>query len=161
MQYMESLLGDLLHKKINGKPIFEMQRSKFSIKCNLTGNVLKIVSLHNLNNASGPLGSSIGEGLACDVAIIDESCRIANDFWTSFHQRAAFETDTFFIISTINEETPVDHWFYRMLIDGETGADEIASYRITIDDNEVMKQGKTKEQYEKEKEKAKLELRLK
>jgi len=161
MQYMESLLGDLLHKKVNGKPIFELQRSKFTIKCNLTGNVLKLISLHNLNNTSGPLGTSIGEGLACDVAIIDESCRIINDFWTSFHQRAAFETDTFFIISTINEETPVDHWFYRMLIDWETWAEDIASYRITIDENEVMQQGKTKEQYEKEKEIIKKEYRLK
>jgi hypothetical protein len=55
--------------------------------------------------------------LACDLAIIDEAARIPDDFWISFHQRAAFETSEFFLISTINEETPASHRFYRLLID--------------------------------------------
>jgi hypothetical protein len=140
MQYIESLLGDLVDKKINGKPLFDIQRSKHTIRCNVTGNTFKIVSLHNLGKNNGELGSAVGEGIACDFAIIDEACRIIDAFWASFHQRAAFETESFFIISTINEETPVDHWFYKLLIDGEVDNKDIASYRVTIDDNEVMKQ---------------------
>jgi hypothetical protein len=51
------------------------------------------------------------------LAIIDEAARISDQFWISFHQRAAFETQEFYISSTINEETPVDHWFYRLLVE--------------------------------------------
>lgn len=161
MQYIESLLGDLADKRVNGKPLFDIQRSKFTIRCNLTGNMFKIVSLHNLNQKGSELGSSIGEGIACDFAIVDEACRIGDAFWASFHQRAAFETECFFIISTINEETPVDHWFYKLLIDGETGSKDISSHRVTIDDNEVMRQGRTDEQWQEMLEKSKEALRIK
>ena len=161
MLYIESLLGDLIDKKVNWKPLFDMQRSKFTIRCNLTGNTFKIVSLHNLTRNTWELGNAIGEGIACDVAIIDEACRIPDAFWSSFHQRAAFETDTFFIISTINEETPVDHWFYKLLIDWETGDPDISSHRVTIDENEVMRQGRSKEEFEKILELAKSALRIK
>jgi len=161
MQYIESLLWDLVDKKINGKPLFDIQRSKHFIRCNLTWNTFKIVSLHNMWRNNWDLGSAIWEGIACDFAIVDEACRIIDSFWASFHQRAAFETDSFFVISTINEETPVDHWFYKLLVDWETGTKDIASYRITIDDNEVMKQWKTEEEWFYILEKAKEALRIK
>lgn len=161
MLYIESLLWDLVDKKVNGKPLFDIQRSKFTIRCNLTGNIFKIISLHNLTRNNWELGTAIGEGIACDTAIIDEACRIPDAFWSSFHQRAAFETDLFFIISTINEETPVDHWFYKLLIDWETGNPDISSHRVTIDENEVMKQNRSKEDFEKILETAKEALRIK
>lgn len=103
----------------------------------------------------------MGEGIACDTAIVDEAARIPNSFWASFHQRAAFETQTFLIISTINEETPKDHWFYELLVDGEQGNPEIKSYRITIDENEAMRVGKTEEEFQKQLEMAKETMRKK
>ena len=148
MTYIESLLGDLFDKKVDGKPAFEINRAKQVIKCNITGNILKIVSLYNVDRWDPELGNATGEGIACDFAIIDEAARIPDSFWISFHQRAAFETDTFVIISTINKETPVDHWFYKLLIDGEVGNPLIKSYRLTVDDNEAMRQGKTEEQFQ-------------
>lgn len=161
MEYIVSLLWDLTNKKVDGQPMFDIQRSKFTIRCNVTGNIFKIVSLHNLSRNNWELGTAIGEGIACDFAIIDEACRIVDGFWASFHQRAAFETDTFFIISTINEETPVDHWFYKLLIDGETWAPDISSHRVTIDENEVMKQWRSEEEWLRILEKSKEALRLK
>lgn len=161
MTYITSLIGDLATKKVNGKPAFEIHQSKFSIKCNVTGNTFKIVSLNKIGQDKSELGSGQGEGIACDVAIIDEACRIPDSFWSSFHQRAAFETQTFFIISTINEETPRDHWFYKLLIDGETGDPEISSHRVTIDQNEMMAMNRTPEEYAIILEKAKQSLRIK
>nr|DAV49613.1 MAG TPA: terminase large subunit [Bacteriophage sp.] len=107
-----------------------------------------MISLHNYGKNKGDLGSAQGEGIASDVAVIDEAARIPDDFWVSFHQRAAFETQNFFLISTINEETPRDHWFYRLLIDGEAGDKRISSHRVTIDENELMRQGLTDEEYQ-------------
>ena len=159
MTYIESLLGDLLDKKVDGKPAFEINRAKQVIKCNITGNIFKVVSLYNLDRWDPELGNSTGEGIACDFAIIDEAARIPDSFWISFHQRAAFETDTFLIVTTINKETPVDHWFYKLLIDGEIGNPLITSYRLTIDDNEAMRQGKTEEQFQTELEQVKAVLR--
>lgn len=159
MTYIESLLGDLITKKVDGKPAFDINRAKQVIKCNITGNILKIVSLFNVDRGDAELGNATGEGIACDFAIIDEAARIPNSFWISFHQRAAFETDTFLIVSTINKETPVDHWFYRLLIDGELGKPMITSYRLTVDDNEAMRQGKTEEQFQAQLEQVKIELR--
>jgi len=49
MTYIESLLGDLFDKKVDGKPAFEINRAKQVIKCNITGNILKIVSLYNVD----------------------------------------------------------------------------------------------------------------
>ncbi len=147
MTYIESLLGDLINKKVDGKVAFEINRAKQVIKCNITGNIFKIVSLYNVDRGDAELGNATGEGIACDFAIIDEAARIPDNFWISFHQRAAFETDTFVVISTINKETPVDHWFYKLLIDGELGNPMITSYRLTVDDNEAMRQGKTEEQF--------------
>lgn len=159
LTYIESLLGNLLDKKIDGKPAFEINRAKQIIKCNITWNIFKIVSLYNVDRGEAELGNSTGEGIACDFAIIDEAARIPDAFWTSFHQRAAFETDTFVVISTINKETPVDHWFYRLLIDGEVGNPMITSYRLTVDENEAMRQWKTEEQFQLQLEQVKAALR--
>ena len=159
MTYIESLLGDLLDKKVDGKPAFEINRAKQVIKCNITGNIFKVVSLYNLDRWDPELGNATGEGIACDFAIVDEAARIPDSFWISFHQRAAFETDTFLIVTTINKETPVDHWFYRLLIDGEMGNPLITSYRLTVDDNEAMRQGKTEEQFQLQLEQVKNALR--
>ena len=144
---------------MDGKPAFEINRAKQVIKCNITGNILKIVSLFNVDRGDAELGNATGEGIACDFAIIDEAARIPDSFWISFHQRAAFETDTFLIVSTINKETPVDHWFYKLLIDGEVGNPMITSYRLTVDDNEAMRQGKTEEQFQAQLEQVKAALR--
>ncbi len=159
MTYIEALLGDLLDKKIDGKPAFEINRAKQVIKCNITGNIFKVVSLYNLDRWDPELGNSTGEGIACDFAIIDEAARIPDSFWISFHQRAAFETDRFLIVTTINKETPVDHWFYKLLIEWEIWNPLVSSYRLTIDDNEAMRQGKTEEQFQAELEQVKAVLR--
>jgi hypothetical protein len=37
-------------------------------------------------------------------------------FWDSFIQRAIFETESIFVVSTANEETPADHWAYSLLL---------------------------------------------
>ncbi len=162
MRYIESLLWDLTKKKFNGKPIIEINRKWYIIKCNITGNIFQLVSLYGYGKGGSELGSAQGEGISADVAIIDEAARIPDDFWASFHQRAAFETDTFFLISTINEETPRDHWFYKLLVDGETGVDpRIHSMRVTIDDNELMKSNLSDEEYKVVLESAKAALRSK
>ena len=162
MQYIESLLWDLLNRKLeNWKKLFDISRAKQEIKCNLTGNTFKVISLFNMDRWNNELGNSTWEGIACDFAIIDEAARISNSFWASFHQRAAFETSDFFIVSTINEETPVDHWFYKLLIDWELENDDIVSYRVTIDENEAMRQWKTEEEFLKQVEIAKTALRSK
>lgn len=140
MTYLESLLGDLVRKKIDGKPVIEISRSKQTAICNVTGNIFKVVSLYNMDKGSSELGNVTGEGIACDCAIVDEAARISDSFWSAFHQRAAFETDTFFLVTTINLETPVDHWFYKLLIDGSLNDEKIRSYRVTIDENEAMRQ---------------------
>lgn len=160
MEYVESLIGDLAYKKINNKPIIEISKSKQTAKCNVTWNVFKIVSLYNVDRWTWELWNSTWEGIACDFAIVDEAARIPDSFWSSFHQRAAFETDTFVLITTINKETPKDHWFYKLLIDWEQSDPQIKSYRITIDDNEAMKQWKTEEEYRKALEMAKNALRM-
>lgn len=53
----------------------------------------------------------------------------------------------------------MDHWFYRLLIDGEMGNPLITSYRLTVDDNEAMRQGKTEEQFQVQLEQVKNALR--
>jgi hypothetical protein len=159
LDYMKSLIWSMADFKLkNWKKAFEF--SWFNIKCNITWNKLSIVSLYNFWNKK-ELWNSLWEWLACDLAIIDEAARISTDFWTSFHQRAAMETQEFFILSTINEETPVDHWFYRLIIDWEVWDKTITSYRITIDNNEIMRHWKTNEVRMSELEKVKKELREK
>lgn len=159
MEYLESMVGDLQQKKYNGLPMIEISKSKQTARCNVTGNVFKIVSLYNLERGESELGNSTGEGLACDFAIVDEAARIPDSFWTSFHQRAAFETQSFLIITTINRETPKDHWFYKLLIDGELNDPLIKSYRVTIDENEAMRFGKTEEEFQRQLEAAKETMR--
>lgn len=160
MTYIKSFIWDIRnHKLPSGQKAFEI--SRFWIKCNITGNNFSIISLFNYWKRDQSLGTSKGEGIACDLAIIDEAARIPDDFWTSFHQRAAFETKSFFLISTINEETPADHWFYKLLIDWETWDPDINSQRVTIDDNEVMRHWKLESQWRKELETVKDTLRKK
>jgi hypothetical protein len=158
MEYIKSMLWDMWTIKLaNKKKAFEI--SKFSIKCNITWNIFKLISLYNFERG-WELGTSLWEWLACDLALIDEAPRIPNSFWVSFHQRAAFETSEFFMTWTINKETPADHWFYKLLIDWEVWVKDIASYRLTIDENEVMQFGKTKEQRKEAVETVKAQLRL-
>lgn len=157
MEYIKSMLWDLWNIKLeNKKKAFEI--SKFSIKCNITWNIFKLISLYNFDRG-WELWTSVWEWLACDLALIDEAPRIPNSFWVSFHQRAAFETEEFFMTWTINKETPADHRFYKLLIDWEVWVKDIASYRLTIDENEVMQVGKTKEQWQEAVELVKTQLR--
>ena len=158
MEYIKSMIWNLANIKLeNWKKAFEFW--KFSVKCNITWNYFKIISLHNYWQDWWELWSSRWEWIACDLAIIDEAARIPDAFWTSFHQRAAFETENFFIVSTINKETPADHWFYRLIIDWESWEDWVKSYRFDIEMNEVMRFWKTKEERNTQLEKVKEELR--
>lgn len=132
----------------------------WSIKCNITWNVLKIISLNNIDKEWAlDLWTARWEWLACDLAIIDEAARIPNQFWTSFHQRAAFETQEFYITSTINQETPVDHWFYEMIIEWETWNEKVSSYRLDIENNEAMMIWKTAKEFKEQLESVKETLR--
>lgn len=146
MAYIKSMIWDLKNVKLDSwLKAFDM--SAWSIKCNITWNILRIISLNNIEKEwAWELWTSRWEGLACDLAIIDEAARIPNKFWIWFHQRAAFETQEFYITSTINPETPVDHWFYELLIDWEAWQEDIASYRLDIEWNESMQVWKTKEE---------------
>lgn len=159
MSYIKSMIWDLKNIKLeNWLKAFEF--SQWWIKCNITWNVLKIISLNNIDKEwKWELGTSRWEWLACDLAIIDEAARIPDRFWISFHQRAAFETQEFLITSTINEETPVDHWFYQLLIDWETWDEKINSYRLDIENNEAMKIWKTDEEWKEQLESVKATLR--
>lgn len=160
-EYINSLIWDIKWFKLKSwKKAFEMWKNY--IKCNITWNNLKLVSLYNFGRWWWELWAWTWEWLACDLAIIDEAARIPNDFWISFHQRAAFETSDFFLISTINEETPADHWFYEMLIEWElSNKDTMCSLRVTIDDNEIMRFGRTDEEWYQIIEMIKSELRKK
>ena len=146
MTYIKSMIWDLKYVKLeNWAKAFDIWQ--WHIKCNITWNILKVITLNNMDKEwKWDLGTARWEWLACDLAIIDEAARIPNQFWISFHQRAAFETQEFYITSTINAETPVDHWFYEMLIDWESWDEEIASYRLDIEHNEAMQIWKTPEQ---------------
>ena len=148
MTYIKSMIWNLKSVKLESwMKAFEFWT--WSIKCNITWNILKIISLNNIDKEwKWELGTARWEWLACDLAIIDEAARIPNYFWTSFHQRAAFETQEFLITSTINAETPVDHWFYELLIDWESWDENIASYRLDIENNEAMMTGKSKEEWQ-------------
>lgn len=138
-RYCKTLIWDLWHDIPWRKRVFKINESSLTIECLLTWNVLQVVSLHALlQESSKELWESLWEWIACDDAIIDEATRIPNKFWTSFYQRAIFETESFFVISTANEETPIDHWAYQLLIQWELWDPNIASYRVTIDDNELL-----------------------
>ena len=135
-RYVKSLLWDLWDKK---KWLFKINESDYSIECLLTWNRLEVITLHKLSQKqSSWLWTSAWEWLACDDCIVDEAARIPNSFWRSFSERWLFETENIFIISTANEETPPDHWTYQLLLDWELWDKNVASYRVTIDDNEVI-----------------------
>lgn len=139
-RYVKSLLWELVDLRIDWKKVFKVNESSYTIECSITWNRLEVVSLYKLTRwTSNELWDSTWEWIACDDAIIDEAARIPDKFWYSFFQRAAFETSSFFIITTANEETPVDHWSYELLIKWELWDEDISSYRITIDDNEILK----------------------
>lgn len=157
MEYIKSFIWDLASFKLESwKKAFEFW--KYSVKCNITWNVFKIISLYNFWKW-WDLWTASWEWLACDLAIIDEAARISDQFWISFHQRAAFETQEFYISSTINEETPVDHWFYRLLVEWDSWVSNITSHRITIDDNEIMRYWKTDAEWKEQINKVKEDLR--
>lgn len=161
-RYVKAILWQLIDVKVNWKKLFKINEADFSIECTLTWNRLEVVSLHKLiQNSSNELWVSTWEWIACDDCIIDEAARIPDKFWTSFYQRAAFETESFFIITTANEETPVNHWSYELLLRWELWDDNIASYRITIDDNEILRLWVTNEQWDKIIENIKEETKIK
>lgn len=146
-RYCKSLLWSILDIKLNWKKVFRIDETNSIIECTLTWNKMQVVSLHKIiQKSSNELWTSTWEGIACDDAIIDEAARIPDKFWKSFYQRAAFETENFFIITTANEETPADHWAYDLLIRWELWDETISSYRITIDDNEILAIWKSAEQ---------------
>lgn len=148
MDYIESMLWDMVnHKLPNWLKAFDINRKWFMVKCNITWNIFKFISLFGITKSNNSdLWTAAWEGIAADFAIIDEAARIPDSFWISFHQRAAFETDAFFIVSTINKETPADHWFYRLLIDAENN-DDMQWMRVNIDQNELLRQWKTPREY--------------
>ncbi len=138
-KYCKALIWNLSNKKKDWVPVFKINESKYTIECTLTWNVLQVISLYWLWwNDKWELWKSTWEWLSCDDAIIDEATRIPNIFRDSFNQRAAFETESIFIVSTANEETPADHWAYSLLLQWELWDENINSYRITIDDNELL-----------------------
>lgn len=147
-RYAKALLSWLADKRIDWVKLFKINESSYTIECSLTWNRLEVISLYNLTRwTSKELWVSVWEWIACDDCIIDEAARIPDKFWTSFYQRAAFETSSFFIITTANEETPVNHWSYKLLLKWESMTDDnIMSYRITIDDNEILKNSVPKDQ---------------
>lgn len=128
MDYMKWFLSEFEWKRLpDGKPIIEIQAAKYTITCNLTGTTFRMVSLYNLGGTW-----ATWEWLACDFAVIDEAAYIPDEFWTLFSQRALMETESMFIITTISEKTPRDHWFYSLLIDGELWDSMISSHRVTL-----------------------------
>lgn len=124
------------------KSYFKIERSKYQIKCNITGNSLKVVSLQDVMWKSWKeLGSSKGEGLACDVYIVEEAPRIPDAFWKSFWERAETESDYGYISGTLNRETPKNHWTYKLAIKWELGDPDISTHRIALPNNENLFHG--------------------
>lgn len=72
-----------------------------------------------------------------DLVIIDEAAMIANEFWEDLLPIIVQERATVFAISTINEWAK-QNWFYKYLLKGEMGDDDIQALRVTIDDNELL-----------------------
>lgn len=150
MQYINELIGDMANVVLpNGKKAFDIDRVNYMVTCNITGHIFQITSLHNYSSKSqSENGTAKGEWVASDVVIIDEAARIPNEFWISYSQRAIFETERFFLITTINKETPANHWFYELLVRSETGdLDDSFSLRVTIEENEAMRHWLTDEQW--------------
>ena len=118
---------------------FSIDRSKYTIACHLTGNSLKIVSLQDImwkNNKE--LWSSKWEWLACDVYIIDEAPRLPDAFWNSFWERAETESDYGYISGTLNQETPKNHWAYKLWLEWELWHPDISTHRIALWNNENL-----------------------
>jgi len=121
------------------KQYFSIDRSKFSIKCHLTWHSLKLVSLQEVIWKSGKdLWSSKGEWLACDVYIIDEAPRLPDAFWNSFWERAETESEYWYISGTLNQETPNNHWSYKLWLEWELGNPNISTHRIALWNNENL-----------------------
>lgn len=127
MDYMEWFLIEFTRKKVNWEPIIKINKSKYEIVCTITNTVFKMVSLHWYKE-----GNSVGEWLACDFWVIDEAAYVADWFWKMFSQRALMESEALLVITTISENTPRDHWFYKLLIDGELWSELISSHRVDI-----------------------------
>lgn len=73
-----------------------------------------------------------------DLVVIDEAAMIPNDFWDDLLPIIVQERAIVFAISTINESAK-QNWFYRYLLKGEMWDETIQSIRVTIDDNELLK----------------------
>ncbi len=119
MDYIEDYLWDLIDKNLdNGKPYFKINRNDQKVICNLTWNKFEVNSIRSLTG--GNTDKSDGDWLACDAAIIDEWFRMPERFWTSFTDRAFDECDWILLISTMNDETIIDHWLYDEFIKWES-----------------------------------------
>jgi len=127
MNYMEWFLIEFTRKKIDWIPVIKINKSKHEITCSITNTVFKMISLHWYKE-----WNSTGEWLATDFWVIDEAAYVPDWFWAMFSQRALMEAESLFIITTISEHTPRDHWFYRLLIEWELGSDLISSHRVDI-----------------------------
>lgn len=74
-----------------------------------------------------------------DLVVIDEAAMIRNEFWDDLLPIIVQERATVFAISTINEEAK-QNWFYKYLLAWEMWDDNIQSIRVTIDDNELLRE---------------------
>lgn len=135
MDYMEWFLIEFTRRKMSEvtwdqtdqRPIIKINKSKNQITCNLTNTEFKMISLHGYKD-----WNSIGEWLSADFAVIDEAAYIDSAFWAMFAQRAIMETESMLVITTISANTPKDHWFYKLLVDGELWDDLISSHRVDV-----------------------------
>ena len=136
MDFIEEFIWDLKYKEIRpGLSYFDISKTNQEVTCNLTWNKFSVVSLKWLEWNSD---NSTGDWLACDCAIIDEWFRIIWRFWKSFKQRARDESDWILFISTLNEETEIEHWGYNELIKWEAWClEEYNTVRSSHFDNSI------------------------
>lgn len=74
-----------------------------------------------------------------DLVVVDEAAMIRNEFWDDLLPIIVQERATVFAISTINEEAK-QNWFYKYLLAWEMWDENIQSIRVTIDDNELLRE---------------------
>ena len=130
---------------------FSIDRSKYAITCHLTWHSLKIVSLQDvLWRSWKDLWTSKWEWLACDVYIIDEAPRIPDTFWNSFWERAETESEYWYISWTLNQETPKNHWAYKLWLEWELWNENISTHRVALWNNENLFTWLTTEKEKKE-----------
>lgn len=97
--------------------LFTINERDQIITCNLTWHKVIVTSIRWITNVSD---NDTWEWLACDCAIIDEAFRdIPYKFWRSFNDRFKNEWRWCLFITTINEETTINHWLYDIMIKWE------------------------------------------